>query len=655
MDARPFSSAARRLERLGPFAYLLGLFLATLCVLGLSRALLVLAFHERVALEPEWPRLFGLGLWLDTASACYALLLPTLVLLLFPRRALGPARALLAGYFALVLTGTIAMEALTFDYLQQYDVRPDRLFVDYLGSSEVLHMLWNGYRLHLVLLLGLSALVALLTSRIGLELARPAESWRLSRRAPALLPCAALLFLGMRGTLEHRPINAARVAFSGQNLVNQLTLNSSYTALRAWLDERRERSPAELYGRMPEDEVLARVARYGTIAPAVRAPDDVPFQHRQVPRTPLARPRNLVIVLEESLGAEFVGCLGGKPLTPCFDALAPEGLLLTHLYSTGTRTVRGIEAVLCGFLPTPADSVVKLGKSQSNFFTLAGLLAGEGYATDFVYGGEGHFDNMAAFFLANGFQRTFDEGDYDAPAFRGTWGVSDEDLMSKANETFAAHGDEPFFALLLSTSNHSPFEYPEGRIQPRDPETNSRDNTVQYADYALGELFRLAKQQDYWKDTVWLIVADHDERTHGDDRIPVDKFHIPGLILAPDLAPGTLEPVASQIDLAPTVLGLLGIPTEHPMIGRDLLALAPDDPGRAVLQFHDDHGFLVGDRLVVHSGTGAPRCFTVRDGHLEPAPFDRELERDGLAHALLPGLLYDQRRYHLPDPRLAAQ
>jgi phosphoglycerol transferase MdoB-like AlkP superfamily enzyme len=291
---------------------------------------------------------------------------------------------------------------------------------------------------------------------------------------------------------------------------------------------------------------------------------------------------------------------------------------------------------------------VKLPRAQNGFFTMAALLREHGYATDFIYGGESHFDNMAAFMLGNGFERALDESDWEDPAFRGTWGVSDEDLMRKAHEIFLAHGDRPFFALVLSTSNHSPFDYPPGRIELYDPEPATRRNAMKYADHAIGELFRLARRADYYEHTVWIVAADHDTRVRGDQLIPVSHFHIPGLILAPGLAPGRYEKVASQVDLMPTALHLLGIETTHPMIGRNLFTWPEGDPGRAVLQYYDNHGFLVGDRLVVHAGTLPARCFRHGDGRLVPDALDPELVRDALAHALLPELVYAQERYRLP-------
>lgn len=655
----PPSPSAEPLARAGPFAYLLALFLATLALLGFARGVLVLWFLDRARLEPDLGRLFLLGLRIDLLVASYLTALPALLLLVLPERGLTSLRIPLALYFAAGLTLVVTMEGISPDFIDQYDARPNLLFVENLGGSrEVLGTIWSQYGFHVLVVLALGLATLLLAGRFGLRLAEAAPRWSFRRRVASFLPCAALLFLGMRGTLQHRPINAATVAFSSHNLLNQLALNSTYTAGRAWYDQRHERPPAALYGRMGEAEMLERVARYCDPKTAAGRGQEIPFLHVQEPAVRTPRPRNLVIVLEESLGAEFVGSLGGLPLTPNLDALSREGLWFTRLYCTGTRTVRGIEAVVSGFLPTPGSSVVKLNKSQSGFFTLAALLARHGYATDFVYGGESHFDNMAAFFLGNGFQRAFNEDDYEDPAFRGTWGVSDEDLVHKANEVFKAHGNQPFFALVLTTTNHSPYEFPDGRIELHDAEKATRRNTVKYADYAIGELFRLARAEDYWDDTVWLVVADHDERTYGPGMIPVDKFHIPGLFLAPGLAPTTFDRVASQIDLAPTALSLMGLVGEHPMIGRDLLALEPGDPGRAVLQFNDVHGFLVGDRIAVHPGGASPRCFRVTTEGLEPIEEDPELVRDGLAHALLPGWLYDQRRYRpageaLDGPRTA--
>ena len=227
------------------------------------------------------------------------------------------------------------------------------------------------------------------------------------------------------------------------------------------------------------------------------------------------KPYNVVIILEERLGAEFVGKLGGLPLTPNLDKLSKEGLWFDNLYATGTRSVRGIEAVTTGFLPTPARSVVKLGKSQRGFFSLASFLSERGYHNQFIYGGESTFDNMKGFFLGNGFQQIVDQKDIKEPAFTGSWGASDGDLFDKAHKLFSHQTDKPFFSLIFSSSNHSPFEFPDNAVELYEQPKNTVNNAVKYADHALGRFFEKARQSNYWNNTIFLVVADHNSRVYG--------------------------------------------------------------------------------------------------------------------------------------------
>ena len=181
--------------------------------------------------------------------------------------------------------------------------------------------------------------------------------------------------------------------------------------------------------------------------------------HDQVATRRLERPLNLVIVLEESLGAEFVGSLGGKDLTPNLDGLADKGIWFEQLYATGTRSVRGIEAIVSGFPPTSKRSTVKLTETQKNFFTIANVLQEQNYQTSFIYGGSAHFDNMRRFFLNNGFQTVIDQKDFEDPQFVATWGVSDEDLFLKAHEYLSNMGTSHFSAWYFppAITNRSRF------------------------------------------------------------------------------------------------------------------------------------------------------------------------------------------------------
>jgi len=237
------------------------------------------------------------------------------------------------------------------------------------------------------------------------------------------------------------------------------------------------------------------------------------------------------------------------------------------------------------------------------------------------------------------------------PVFRGSWGVADEDLFNRADEEFSKPRTRPFFSLVFSTSNHSPYEYPDGRIEPYDAEPHTVNNAVKYADYALGEFFDRARTKPYWNDTVFLVVADHNSRVFGAELVPVEHFHIPGLILGGGIEPAVYEPVASQIDLPPTLLSLIGVSAEHPMIGHDLTR--PEFaswPGRAIMQYGDTQAYMLGHEVAVLRKDLPPAVFRYDGGTtLTPLPDDPALVETALAHATWTSVTYEQHRYRLPD------
>lgn len=292
--------------------------------------------------------------------------------------------------------------------------------------------------------------------------------------------------------------------------------------------------------------------------------------------------------------------------------------------------------------------MLKLGRSRTGFFTAASLFAQHGYETQFFYGGMSNFDEMRSFFMGNGFQRIYDEPTFENPVFRGTWGVSDEDLVRKAHETFKSKGDEPFFALILSTSNHTPYEFPDGRIELFEQPKQTHLNAVKYADYAIGLLFELARKEKYFENTIFLVVADHNLRVFGNDHVPIEKFHIPGLLIGPNVPKRDFSTQASQIDLLPTILHFVGLETEHPLIGRNLVTLPEDAPGRSFMQYGSNNAYRVGSQVIINRPFLPAEQFSWTDGKLVPTSLDPELARDALAHAHLPWILYEGQDYRLP-------
>ena len=555
-------------------------------------------------------------------------------------------------YYLVVVTFFVVwVELGTIPYIDQYDARPNYIYVEYLKyPREVFSMLLTSYGLLMVVVAFATLLSALLSWRLTRSISRTSPHKRLPGALLLTPVIAVLIFAMIRSTLDHHPVNPSTVAFTTDSMVNQLPLNSPYTLIYAVYEQHRDsKGRSANYGKMDEDEALRIVVENAGLAGQVDLQSDTPTMHEQLATRRLDRPLNLVIVLEESLGAEFVGSLGGKDLTPNLDALADKGIWFEQLYATGTRSVRGIEAIVAGFPPTAKRSVVKLTETQKDFFTIANVLQEQNYHTSFIYGGSAHFDNMRRFFLNNGFQTVIDQKDFEAPEFVATWGVSDEDLFEKAHEYLSGKGDQPFFSLVFSSSNHKPFEIPPGRVETRTGPDGPREMAVNYADYALGKYLAMARDSEYWHNTVFLVISDHNSRVKGASLIPVERFHVPGVILGESIEPRIVPGITSQIDILPTLLSLMGVDSRHPAIGRDLTR--PEfhqGGGRAQMQYHEKQGWLVDGKVVIMQPKLPIQTFLYQPGEalrLDPEP-DRGLEQQALAHALWPVMMIRDKAYH---------
>jgi len=653
-----FTGFARRLALLtqwvGPYATMLQMVLIGLVALSVSRFALVVWQWDRVSATHILGDILVQGIRADLILLGYFVAIAILIApLLAHQKTLRSWRIFNLCLATLALVFIIFMELSTPPFMMQFDLRPNRLFIEYLSyPKEVLSTLWNGFRLALILGVGFTVLLGLSIYGLLKEASNFAVTWS-SKKLLLTWPLVfVLVFFQIRSTTDHRAANPALFALTGDALVNSLIINSGWSVLDAVNSLRREAKSSEIYGELSREKVFEQVKAAPWLQDYQFTSKDFPTLHHQEPAIKREKPLNLVIVLEESLGATFVESLGGLPVTPELEKLKNEGWWFEQLYATGTRSVRGIEAVVSGYAPTPARSVVKLSLAQHNFYTLALGLGQQGYHTEFVYGGEAHFDNMRGFFTGNGFQQVVDRSEIQNPIFEGSWGVSDEDLFNKSLERLKQLHSEnkPFFSLIFSSSNHEPFEFPDGRIELHDANKQTVNNAVKYADYALGKFIADAKQQDYWKDTVFLIVADHDNRVYGDSLVPIHKFHIPGLILGADIQPKRIAAIASQIDLGATLLSLMGISSEHPMIGRDFVKDS-ESPGRAMMQFDNYFAWLEGNSATILRPNKSPLLgrYDAAKGELvlgQDKPSDAQVEK-AMAHVVLPSLLYREQRYKL--------
>jgi len=623
----------------------------TLLVLG-GAVRLSLAWRMRADLSElaalEVLQVFWTGLRLDAVVAGYVSLLGGLLLWL-PGVARRPAlRVFVPG----VLAAAVFAHFVELGFFTHFGFRPNYLVLEHWRDREVWSAILQG-ELDLGLLaagLALAALAWLVWRSLARRVATALEACLPARLQHAWLHALVLplvAFLAARGTLDNRPLNPSAAAVGTNRIASELAASGLFNVAYDFAQRRSStRQPlGELQELLPMREAWQRArTTLGQAAPFTN--DSAHPLLRVVSGRSGAQPlRNVVIVVMESFSARLVGSMGGRPsLAPEFDALAEEGLLLTRCYATGERTIQGLEAVLSSFPPLPGVSVVRRPEARRNFATLASVLAPHGYTSRFLYGGQGIFDHMRGFFLANGFDSFIEERDFAAPTFRGSWGVSDEDLFHRANQEFQQmwEAGQPFLGTILTVSLHSPWEFPAGRAPklPRHtlvPEGYSREelSNFLYADFAIGEFMREARRLPYFADTLFVFVGDHPVHIRGRSLLPSEQFRVPALFLAPGHVPaGRLDAIASQLDIAPTILGLLGRPFRSPFFGRDLRASDPSEALAIMVYNKQRYGVRRARRLTVLENR-TQRFYDVGYGDEAlpalPRPDHREDASDALA------------------------
>lgn len=534
------------------------------------------------------------GLLFDLATLAYILIPIACYLLLVPRRLTASRfhiwviRACFLLFFAALVFDACA-EYLFFD---EFATRFNFIAVDYLiYTNEVLGNIRESYPLTPIFIaIGSCALLTTWLMSRPLRQAATVTFGGRFRRTGALLLLPALLSLAV--------VNSAQSTISTNSYANELSANGIYNLVAAFRNN--ELSFSQFYRTAPEEQVLARL--HTLVAESNNhfiTPGTAHFA-RNIQADGPPKSLNLVVVVEESLSAEFLGSYGNNDqLTPNLDRLAAQSLRFSNLYATGTRTVRGLEALTLSIPPLPGTSIVKRPHNDG-FRSWGEILKGKGYDTKYIYAGYGYFDNMNAFFSGNGFS-VVDRSNFarDEITFANIWGVCDEDLFRKtireANTSY--HAGKPFFSMVMTTSNHRPYTYPEGRIDI--PSKTGRKGGVKYADYAIGRLIAEASHEPWFKDTMFVIIADHCASSAGKSDLPVKKYEIPLLVYAPaHIKPGQVNQLMSQIDVAPTILGLLHQSYQTTFLGRDVFR-ENTVPPRAFISTYQKLGYLTEDTLLV--------------------------------------------------------
>ena len=323
--------------------------------------------------------------------------------------------------------------------------------------------------------------------------------------------------------------------------------------------------------------------------------------------------KNVVLISIESLSADFMEHYGNtQKITPFLDSLATKSLMFTNLYATGNRTVRGLEALTLCIPPTAGESIIKR-ENNKNKFTTGSVFKSKGYDVKFLYGGYSYFDNMEDFYKGNGYD-IIDRNNFKTEeiSFANVWGVADEDMAKKAIQVMnqEAKSGKPFFNHWMTVSNHRPFTYPEGRIDI--PGTaKSREGGVKYTDYSIKKFFELAKKQDWYKNTVFVIVADHCASSAGKTELPMDKYRIPAMIFSEGfIQPQQFNLTMSQIDVMPTLLGLLNFNYKTKFLGQDVFK--ENFQPKAYIATYQDLGLIKDNYLTIISPTKKVKQYSLK-------------------------------------------
>ena len=495
----------------------------------------------------------SIGLFFDLVNASYFVLPLLFFLWLMPERAYQKKwnRVVLFSLF-FVFTSLLLLSAAAEGFFwDEFNTRFNFIAVDYLVyTTEVIGNIRQSYPIEwiIVAILTLSFLVTYaLGNFINNTNHIPISFWKRTPWFFSYLSIPILSFFYVDSRLHH---------FSNNSDANELAGNGVYELFAAYRNNNLDYD--QFYPHLNEKQAGQNIfnllhSSVGTIPQSGTSSIIHQVQHSG-PEKKL----NVVLISVESLSASFLNSFGGdKNITPHLDSLAQHSLLFTNLYATGTRTVRGLEALSLAVPPTPGQSIVRRPNNE-HLFTLANVFNDKGYESKFIYGGYGYFDNMSYFFENNGYTvvdrsaLADEEIDYE-----NIWGVADENLFTLALREIDAttSQNKPSFTHILTTSNHRPYTYPEGRIDI--PSHTGREGAVKYTDYAIHKFLNEARRKDWYTNTIFIVVADHCASSAGKTELPIEKYHIPMIIFSPgNINSGKQDRLMSQIDIAPTVLGL---------------------------------------------------------------------------------------------------
>jgi len=555
-------------------------------------------------------KIYAIGLFFDALAFAYIAFIPLLYYTFVPNKFFNSPthqKFLKAFYFIFLYIITFSCFSEWF-FWDEFQTRFNFIAVDYLiYTTEVIGNIVESYPMGKLLGAIFAIVITLFFLTYKKIIVEKSESFAL--RFKKFVGFVALLTIAFFAV-----DNSKLTRVSQNNYANEIASNGIYELFSAYRNN--QINFDELYANLELKDVISNVRKLiSKQEPHSKFLNDEDIS-RLIPQSKSGAEKkyNVIFVSIESLSAEFMKAFGSeKNITPNLDHFAKNGLFFTNLKATGTRTVRALEALTLAIPPTPGNSIVRRSNNE-NLFNISSPLKDRGYEAKFLYGGFGYFDNMNYFYENNGFEIVDrDSFSEDEISFANSWGVADEDLFSKtikeADKSYAA--GKPFINFVMTTSNHRPFTYPDGRIDI--PSKDGRGGAVKYTDYAIGKLIADAKKKPWFDNTIFVFVADHCAGSAGNTEVPVWRYQIPAIFYAPKIIqPKVFDKNVSQIDIAPTLLGMMNLSYKSKFFGLDVLNNEKTIDQHSFISTYSDVGYFKGGKLYLLKPKKEKKAFDVQ-------------------------------------------
>lgn len=593
------------------YAVLIRFFLLVVLMSFLLRmGFTVLSFQKADLSIITFIRIFILGFIYDIGVGLFFVLPYSIYLLLLPHRFSNTKFNKFITYSAFSISTLILFFSFFAEitFWQEFESRFNFIAVDYLiYTYEVVSNINESYPLPIlisIMIILTSLVIFIFIRRKYFSHAFEGNTGLISRlKITFLLASVVLVYICF--------INNSFADISTNRYQNELSKAGIYSFFSAYKNN--EINYDHFYRRMDNNEAFKLIKNDLKDGNSRFLSNNFSIERKIRSQTTPAQTPNVIMITMESFSADFMKTFGNtQNITPVLDSLAEESLLFTNMYATGTRTVRGMEALSLAVPPTPGNSVVRR-KNNDHLTTIGSIFSKQGYDTSFFYGGDGYFDNMNKYFGDNGYsivdrkRNAFVKENFHAPrtpiedkniTFENAWGICDEDLydevIRKSDQQYKT--GKPFYDFVMTTSNHRPFTYPAGKIDI--PSGSGREGAVKYTDYAIGAFLNKIKNKPWYKNTVIIIVADHCASSAGKNEIDIAKYHIPALIVnLPNSNKQRIEKMCSQIDLYPTLFNLLGWSYMSNLYGKDVLSTTYTP--RIFVGTYQKIGYMENDNLVI--------------------------------------------------------